>query len=64
MNVSPLNVCKAEDRPKGTILRDVFPRSRTAVGICDLLLPGIFLVGAGTPAVSCSFKVKVVTENP
>jgi hypothetical protein len=55
MDTSPLDARKVEDRP----IRDIFPRSRAAVGVCDLPLLGLLLVGAGTTAgVSCSFKVQ------
>ena len=64
MDISPWDACKAEGRPEGTVIRDFFPRSRAAAGVYDLLLPGSLLVGAGTTAVSCSYKVTVVTENP
>jgi hypothetical protein len=57
MDISPLEVRKAaEDRPRS--------RVTVAVGVCDLPLLGLLLVGAGTTGVSCSFKVAVVTENP
>jgi hypothetical protein len=64
MDNSPRDARKAEDRPKGTVIRDFFPRFRDAVGVCDLLLLGLLLVGAGTTALSCSYRVTVVTENP
>ena len=64
MDILSRDARKAEDRPKGTVIRDFFPRSRDAVGVCDPLLLGLPLVGAGTTAVSRSYKVTVVTENP
>lgn len=64
MDISPWDARKAKDRPKGAVIRNFFPRSRAAVGVCDLLLLELLLVGAGTTAVSRSYKVTVVTENP
>jgi len=65
MNVSPRNAREAEGCPKGTVLRDFFPRSRAAVDVCGLLQLGLLWFGTGTTrvAVRCSFEVTVVIEN-
>ena len=54
MNISPRDGCKAGDRLKGTVIRDFFPRSRVVGDVCDLLLLGLLLVGAGIITVGCS----------
>jgi len=64
MNISPRDTREVEDRPVEMVIRDFFPRSRAAVGVCDLLLLRLLLVGGGTTDVSCSYKVTGVTENP
>ena len=57
MNIAPRDGCKAGDRLKGsTVIRDFFPRSWAAGDVCDLLLLGVLLVGAGTTTVGCSSK--------
>ena len=58
-NISPRDARKAGNRP----IRDFFLCSCAAVDVCDRLPLALLLVVAGTTAVTCSYKVTVVTEN-